>query len=210
MWQRRVGCDPQGRAGWRTSPDGHIQGAFQVSLVAVTPERKLADVHAIATLRSRDRPADAIPPASVFDCRTRARCERHSDQRVSARPRQAGACRTGPRRSTRPPIRNWFAKTPALSRPLHADLRILAEPRGALVRRAHEQTIAARRASQRRTAQGGDPGVHRGASCEGHAVRVDQDHRRDSGQHCALRSANPRLPGAIYSADHAVRTLGSA
>ena len=55
-----------------------------------------------------------------------------------------------------PLIRNWFAKRPALSRPLHADLRVVAEPRRALVRRAHEQTTPARRAPQRRPAEGGD------------------------------------------------------
>ena len=99
-------------------------------------------------------------------------------------------------------------QAPALSRPLHADLRVVAEPRRALVRRAHEQTTASRRAPQRRAAEGGDSGVHRRASCEGHAVRVDQERRRDPRQHRALRSANPRLSGrATYSANHAVRTL---
>lgn len=36
-----------------------------------------------------------------------------------------------------------------------------------------------------------------------------QRHRSETFKlsHCALRSANPRLPGAIYSANHAVRTL---
>ena len=52
-------------------------------------------------------------------------------------------------------------QAPALSCPLHSDLRVLDEPRGALVRRAHEQTLAARRASQRRGTESGDPGIHR-------------------------------------------------
>ena len=63
----------------------------------------------------------------------------------------------------------------ALSRPLHPDLRVVAEPRRALVRRADEQTTAARRAPQRRAAQGRDSRIHRRASRQSQAVRLDQD-----------------------------------
>ena len=96
----------------------------------------------------------------------------------------------------------------ALPRPLHAHLRVMAESRRAVVRRAHEQTIAARCASQRHSAEGGHSRVHRGASREGHALCLDQERRRDPRQHRAVRSTDTRLAGrANYSANHAVRTL---
>ena len=66
-------------------------------------------------------------------------------------------------------------QTAALSRPLHAHLRILAEPRGALVRGTHEQTTAARRPSQRRATQGRDSRVHRRASGESQTLHVDKN-----------------------------------
>jgi transposase len=99
-------------------------------------------------------------------------------------------------------------EAPALSRPLHADLRLVAQPRRALVRRAHEQATAPRRPPQCRPAENGDSRIHRCASCQGDPVCVDQECQRHSCQHCALRSANPRLSGrATYCANHAVRTL---
>jgi hypothetical protein len=88
--------------------------------------------------------------------------------------------------------------------------RIVTEPCGALVRCAHEQTTASRGRPQRRPAQDGDSGVHRGASCEGNPLCVDQERQRNPRQHCALRSTNTRLSGrATYCANHAVKTLDS-
>ena len=102
-------------------------------------------------------------------------------------------------------------ETPALPRAFHADLRVVAESRRALVRRADEQTIAPRRPPQCRAVGDRDPRVHRRASCESEAVRLDEDRRRDSRKHRSVRSTDTRLSGrATYCANHAVRTLGQS
>lgn len=109
-----------------------------------------------------------------------------------------------------PLIRKLAREAPARARPLHAHLRVLVEPRGALVCRAHEQTTTARRPSQHRSAAVGDSRVHRRASCQSETVCLDEECRRDPRQHCAHRPANTRFSRrATYCANHAVRTLGS-
>jgi transposase len=74
-----------------------------------------------------------------------------------------------------PVIPELVREATAFSRPLHADVRVVAEPRRALVRRAHQQTTPSRRSSQRGAVEGGDSRIHRRAPCEGNSIRVDQD-----------------------------------
>ena len=77
-----------------------------------------------------------------------------------------------------------------LSRALHADQRLVAQPRRALVRRADREADPARRPSQHARAGSGDPAVHRGHQRSPQALRVDQDRRRDPRQRRALLSSN--------------------
>src|SRR4030095_4911883 len=101
-------------------------------------------------------------------------------------------------------------ETPALPSSYHPDVRIVAEPRGAMVRRTDDQTAAARCTPERGSIGGRHPRVHRRASCESEAVRVDQDCGPDSRKHRAVRSTDARLSGrATYCANHAVRTLAA-
>ena len=151
--------------------------------------------HAVSSTASLDR-VPTVPGCG--GCRCAAAPRRASDHGQLRHPQDAAD----------PEL---VRQAPALSRPLHADVRVVAEPRGALVCRAHEQTTAARRAPQRRAAEGGDSRVHRRPSCESDTVCLDQERRRDPCQHCALRSTNTRLSGrATYCANHAVRTLKPA
>ena len=57
-----------------------------------------------------------------------------------------------------PRIRRWLTKAPAVPRALHAHLRVVDEPGRTLVRRAHDQAIASRYASQCRGADGARSG----------------------------------------------------
>ena len=66
-------------------------------------------------------------------------------------------------------------ETPALSPALHPHLRLVAEPRGTLVRRAHDEADSAWDIPQRPPTQGRNPGIHRRPSGRPEALRVDQD-----------------------------------
>lgn len=71
-------------------------------------------------------------------------------------------------------MRNWFAKRP-LSSALHPHLRLVAQPRGTLVRRAHDEADSAWDVPQRPPTQGRNPGIHRPPSGRPEALRVDQE-----------------------------------
>src|SRR6266849_7548673 len=68
-----------------------------------------------------------------------------------------------------------------------------------MVRAVDDQTASPRRFSQCAATQSGDSGLHRCASGESEAVRLDQDCRRDSGQHRAIRRAHRRRAGHTTS-----------
>jgi transposase len=55
-------------------------------------------------------------------------------------------------------------QTSALSRPFHPDLRLLAQPRGTLVCRTHDETDSPRHVPECASTQGGDSALHRRAS----------------------------------------------
>src|SRR5712672_3809530 len=77
-----------------------------------------------------------------------------------------------------------------------------------MVRAVDDQTASPRRLSQCAATQSGDSGLHRCASGESEAVRLDQDCRRDSGQHRAIRRAHRRRAGHTTSVtNHRDRTL---
>lgn len=59
-----------------------------------------------------------------------------------------------------PLIRHWFAKRPRFHIHFHAHVWVVAESRGAVVRRADEQTVATRCLPECAEAQGRHPGVH--------------------------------------------------
>ena len=107
-----------------------------------------------------------------------------------------------------PLIRNWFAKRPRFHvhfTPTYASWLSLVERWFDAV---DDQTASPRRFSQRAATQSGDSGLHRSASGESEAVRLDQDCRRDSGQHRAIRRAHRRRAGHTTSVtDHRDRTL---
>ena len=107
-----------------------------------------------------------------------------------------------------PLIRNWFAKRPRFHvhfTPTYASWLSLVERWFAAV---DDQAAPARRLSQRAATQSGDSGVHRCASRESEAVRLDEDRRRDSGQHRPIRGADRRCAGHPTSVtNHRDRTL---
>ena len=105
-----------------------------------------------------------------------------------------------------PPIRDWLAKrprfhvhfTPTCSSWLNLVERLFAEPTG--------RVRPPRVAPEHRGVGGGDPGVPGGPA--GQAVRVDQDGRRDPGQHQAVRHPNLKQPLRRSSTNFGARTLG--
>jgi hypothetical protein len=124
------------------------------------------------------------------------RCRRRGGAEASRRASDHGQLRD-PQDPVDPQL---VRQAPALPCPLHSDVCVLVEPRGALVCCPHQQTAAARRTPQRRAAESGDSRVYRRASCESETVCLDEERRRDPRQHRALRPANPRLPGrAAYA-----------
>src|SRR6266536_2957038 len=88
-------------------------------------------------------------------------------------------------------------RAPALRLALHPDLELVAEPRRALVRRAHHQEAAARRAPLRARAQRRHPRLDRGLERQPTTVRLDQDGRR-----------NPRLHRPLLRTNQRITTLG--
>jgi transposase len=85
------------------------------------------------------------------------------------------------------------AGPPPRAPPLHPDLRLLAEPGRALVRRADHQVAAPRYPPLGARTRAGDPGLDRGLEQEPSAVCVAQDRRRDPQHHRHLLPANQRL-----------------
>ena len=107
-----------------------------------------------------------------------------------------------------PLIRNWFAKRPRFHVHFTPTYGSWDQPRRTLVRRAHQQTTAARCSPERRAAEVGDSRVHCRASRQSETLCRDQERRRDPRQLCSLRSAHTRPSGrATYCANHPVRTL---
>ena len=100
-------------------------------------------------------------------------------------------------------------QAPALSRPLHADVWIVAQSRGTLVRRADDETDPPRHVPERAAAQNRYSGIHRRASGQPETVRLDEKRRRDPGEHRSLRAAHCRCPGReLMSRIHGYGTLG--
>ena len=97
-----------------------------------------------------------------------------------------------------------------LPRAFHTHVRVVVESRRTVVRPVDNQAAPARRLSQCSTTQRRHSGVHRCASGESKAVRVDEDRRRDSGQHRAIRRANRRRAGHTTSVtNHRDRALAA-
>jgi hypothetical protein len=102
-------------------------------------------------------------------------------------------------------------QTTALSCPFHPNLRILDQPGRTLLRRNHQQAHLSRRIPKRERTGGGHPRIHRCSQRKSQTLRLDQDGRRNSGQHRPLRSAHPHRRPAImtYVANHCDRRLVS-
>src|ERR1039457_5916523 len=91
----------------------------------------------------------------------------------------------------KPPRREEVADPPSpVPYSLHPDQLQLAQPRGALVRRAHQPQAAPLSAPQRPRARSRHPGMDPGMERRSPAIRVDQDRRPDPGKHRQLSSAN--------------------
>ena len=107
-------------------------------------------------------------------------------------------------------IRNWFAKRPRFHVHFTPTYRLVAQSGGTLVRRADVETDPARDVPQRAPTQSGDPGVHRGPSGRSKAVRLDQERRRNPGEHRPIRPAHRRRAGrSINVTNHGYRTLAA-
>src|SRR5487761_1564486 len=79
---------------------------------------------------------------------------------------------------------------PALPPSFHADLLVVDQPGGALVRRPHAQAATARHPPEHPPARGRHPSLPEDLQREPAAVRVGQVSRRDSRQHPTLLPAN--------------------
>jgi transposase len=104
-----------------------------------------------------------------------------------------------------PIIWKWLAKRPRFYvhfTPTYGSWLNLV---GAVVLRADDAAIAPRRPPERRPTRSRDHGLHRRPSCRSEAVRLDQDRRRDPGQHRPLCTTDPgRLAAPLIS-----RTTGT-
>ena len=89
-----------------------------------------------------------------------------------------------------PKIRRWLAAAPPVSSALHPDLQLLDQPRRALVRRAHHQAPAPRRAPLRPRAEHRHPPMDRHLEREPPPLRLDQDRRPDPRLHQPLLPTN--------------------
>src|ERR1044072_1649711 len=85
------------------------------------------------------------------------------------------------------------AGTPALPPALHADQFVLAEPGGAVVRRADAEEAQARRPPLRPSPRTRHPNLARRLERASKALRLDQDRRRDPRQSRRLLPTNLRL-----------------
>src|SRR5262249_49950266 len=99
---------------------------------------------------------------------------------------------------------------PAIPSTLYADLRIVAQSRRALVCGARDEATEARGARQRALTRDRHSRLHRRVQHRGPAVRVDEDGRRDSREHRALRASNSdrSRTSTSYVANHWYGTLG--
>src|SRR5437870_4837600 len=85
----------------------------------------------------------------------------------------------------------------------------MAQSRRTVVRRTDDETDPARRVSKRAATEGGDSGVHRCASVESEAVRLDENRRRHSREHRSIRRADRGRAGrTTYVTNHRDGTLG--
>ncbi|NJN45549.1 MAG: hypothetical protein HC808_02590 [Candidatus Competibacteraceae bacterium] len=75
---------------------------------------------------------------------------------------------------------------PALPPTLHANLLLVDQPRGALVRRPHREGPSTRGPPERTAPQRGHPALHRGQQPGSQAAGMDQVGRRDLGFHRAF------------------------
>src|SRR2546427_4005879 len=86
----------------------------------------------------------------------------------------------------------------------------MAQSRREVVLRTDDEADPARRVSQRAPTEGGDSDVHRCASLEPEAVRLDENRRRDSREHRPIRRADRRRAGrATYVTNPRDRTLAA-
>src|SRR5712691_1382448 len=79
----------------------------------------------------------------------------------------------------------------------HADLRFMAQPRGALLRLAHRESFETRIAHEHCATPGGHPGVRRRAQRTRDALQMGQDRGRDPRQHATIRPSRAAGPWAM-------------
>ena len=89
-----------------------------------------------------------------------------------------------------PAIKKWLAAHPRFVAALHPDLKLVAEPRRALVRRTDHQEAPARRAPLDPSAQRRHPRLDRHLERQPQALRLDQDRRPDPRIHRPLLHTN--------------------
>jgi transposase len=76
-------------------------------------------------------------------------------------------------------IHNWLARRPPLPCPLHAHLRLMAEPGGTLVRSAHRTPAAARRSPLDPGTESGHRRLHRAPQPRPQTLHLAQNRRPD-------------------------------
>src|SRR5262249_45661524 len=137
----------------------------------------------------RGRVSSAPPQRGVSEISRYHREQRVPRPRRAFDPRQLRDAQDG----ADPPVAGQAAALPS---PLHADRRVLAEPRGGLVCLAHRETVTSRCAPQHARAGDRDQTLPHDHQREPEAVRVDQDRRPD-----------PRSGGYVLSTDFGLGTL---